>query len=175
MGINLQNIFLLALGGVLTVFALLWVLKGRFGNGATAVVGDAARFVCLQALLAAAFLLCYVFCVKNGIDASPSDLSVGFLPLAIGIFWAAWRYGALSPDANRLWLPFAYSVFLLCRFFTVKGSFGFFNYVVYNIAFGFIGGGACRPLAAINALLPFACAAIGRGMAVKTIDKRNKI
>lgn len=171
MDINLSYVFLLALAGLLALFALLCFLKGRLGKGFWSVLGEALRYLCLQGLVSLVFLLCYAFFIKNGFSPSLSDMGVAFIPLAIGIHWAAWRLGALSPSPTRLWLPFAYSVFLLYKFFTAGGGVSFFGYVVFNPAFAFIGSlladSPLKPFGAISALLPMLCALIGRGISLR--------
>lgn len=177
--INLSYVFLLVLAVLGALFALLCFLKGRLGKGFLPLIGDLLRYLCLQGLVSLVFLLCYAFFIKNGFSPSLSDMGVAFIPLVVGVNWAAWRFGALSPSPSRLWLPLIYSAFLLYKFFTAGGGVSFFGYVVFNPAFAFIGSllsdSPLKPLGAFSALLPMFCALIGRGLSLKVIDNRRKM
>jgi len=176
MDINLGLIF----GGtfvlLLLVFALLCFLGAKTKKPLLVTAGDLLRFVCLHGLLGLAFLFLYVMFVKNGIEVKLSALGIAFIPFTVGAYFCAWRQGALSASAYSLYLPLTYSLFLLWRLFNAKDGLGIFSYVVFNPAFGFIGSqlkdSALFPLSGVSALLPFLCAVIGRGLGVKTIDKR---
>lgn len=177
MDINLSRVFLLAITAVAAVFSLLCFLKGRLYR--PSFLGDALRFLCVQALISLAFLLAYAFFVKNGHSPALSDLGVAFVPLTVGAYWAAWGLGVLSPSPSRLLFPLGYSAFLFFKYFTVGEGLGFFGYAVFNPPFAFIGSklfsGPFKAFGALGALLPLLCALIGRGFGVKTIDKRRKI
>lgn len=177
--INLSRVFLTVFLSLAAVFALLCFLKGRFKYGGFALAGDILRYLCLQGLISLTFLLSYVLFIKNGVTPALSDIGVAFIPLTVGVYWAAWGLGVLSPSPWRLCLPLAYSLFLLWRFFTAGKGIAFFGYIIFNPSFGFIGSqlsdSTLKPLAALGALLPFCCAAIGRSLGVKTIDKKRKI
>lgn len=178
MGIDLTRLFLKALSLLCAAFAALCFLKGRFRHRLFAVLGDALRCACLQGFLNLVFFAVYAMYVKNGRAPSASDIGVSLLPLSVLVFWAAWRLSALSAGAESLLFPLCYGGFLLFAFFKAKGGAKFFGYVLLNPAFGFIGSSLLesrlRPLAAVSALLPAACAALGRGLAAKGIDKRQK-
>lgn len=177
--INLSYIFLLAVFVVGALFLFLCFLKGKAKGVLLPFIGDALRYLCIQGLISLVFLLCYAFFIKNGFSPPLSDMGVAFIPLCVLAYMLAWRYGALSPCRSRLWLPLAYSLFLLYRFFTAGGGLSFFRYLVFNPAFGFIGNlltnSPLRPLGAIGALVPLFCALIGRGLALKMIDNRQKM
>lgn len=173
MDINLGLIFGVAFTVLLLVFILLCLLGRKTKARWLVLFGNTLRFLCLQGLLGLAFLFLYVSFVKNGIDLSLSALGVAFIPFTVGAYFWAWHQGVLSASAYSLYLPLAYSLFLLWRLFN---SAGVFSYLAFNPAFGFIGshlqGTGLFPLSGISALLPFLCAVIGRGLGVKTIDKR---
>ncbi len=180
MGANLQDVFLKAMAAVFLCFAALCIVKHfvkavpRFWGTAFRTVLDWAIWACLQLLLNLAFLVSYVLYAKNGTDLSFSDLGVAFTVVSALVFCLAWRLGFLGQSAVVLLPALAYSVFLLHRFFAAGGGLGFFGYAIYNPMFAFIGSnlqGNSRTLAAVSALLPLACSALGRGLAVKSIDK----
>lgn len=179
MTVNLSYVFFAAFFAVMAVFALLVFLKGRIPLKGAPFFGDLLRYLCIQVLSGLAFVFSYVLFIKNGKNPSLSDLGVAFIPLSILIHMASWRYGVFNRSLNRLFIPLAYTVFLLFRFFSAKGTVALFGYLIFNPSFGFIGSrfanGSFRFLGAFSALLPFASAALGRGLALKGIDKRGKI
>ena len=179
LNINLQRLFFIALAILALAFALLCRFKGKIKLRAVALLGDVLRYVCLQGFVSLVFLGVYVLYVKNGQAPKLADIGVAMIPFSVLVFWAAWRFGALSASRISLLSPLAYSLFLLWRFFTFDGALGHFVYVLLNPIYGFIGSellnSSLRGLAAVGALLPFACAALGYGLALKGIDKRTKM
>ncbi len=179
LNINLQKLFFTALGALAVLFALLCYVKRYKKIKALFVLGDIARYACLQCFVSLAFLAVYVLYIKNGHTPRLSDIGVAMLPFSILLFWAAWRFGVLSEKRYSLLYPLAYSLFLLWRFFSSDGELKFFAYVLLNPVYGFIGSSllesSLRPLAAVSALLPFASAALGYGIALKGIDKKHKV
>lgn len=179
MNINLQRLFFIATGAVVAAFALLCRFKGKIKIKGLLWLGDALRYACVQALISLAFLGVYVLYVKNGRVPRLADIGVAMVPFSVAAYWAAWRFGALSKSRKSLLCPLFYSAFLLWRFFATSGSLRHFVYVLLNPVYGFIGSklldSVYRPLAAVSALLPFACAAIGYGLSLKRIDKKIKI
>lgn len=179
MELNIQRLFFIALGVIAAVFALLCFLKRYAKPKPLAVIGDILRYACVQAFLSLAFLAVYILYVKNGYTPRLSDIGVAMLPFSVLVFWAAWRFSALLPGRSSLLYPLGYSVFLLWRFFAESGGIKFFGYVLLNPVYGFIGSklldSTLRPLAAVSALLPFVCAALGYGLAIKGIDKKRKM
>lgn len=180
MGANLQDVFLKAMAMAVTAFGLLCLLKyvfkavPRFWGAAFRTGFDFLIWAVLQIMLNLAFLASYVFYVKNGADIKLADLGVAFIAVSAVGFYLAWRLGALERGIVTLLPAAVYGGFLLYRFFVAGTGLGFFGYVVYNPMFAFIGSGirSEKPaLAALSALLPLACSAIGRGLAVKSIDK----
>lgn len=184
MAANLQNTFLTAFGVVTLAFAGLCVAK-RFTG---AVPGVAGTVLCalqgvlcygaFQILQNLAFLATYVFYVKDGVDLTFSDLGVAFTAVSVVAFFLLWRFGGLDKSPLSLVPAAAYSAFLVYRFAVSPSGLGFFGYLLYNPMFGFIGNalyGEKRVLAVCSALLPFACAALGRGLALKRIDKSTKL
>lgn len=147
-------------------------LRGRMWRILGAVQA-AMLCVAAQLVLNLSFLICYALFVKNGYTPSLSDLGVAFIGLSAGLYCLLWRCRALPSKPVSL-LPFAaYSVFLAYRFFFAKGLWGRLSYLIANPLFGFIGGESAGPLGVLGALLPFACAALGRGLA--GVDKSSKI
>lgn len=179
MDLNLQRLFFIALAVLAAVFALLCRFKGTIKIKAIRWLGDALRYACLQGFISLAFLGVYVLYVKNGLFPRLADLGVAIVPFSVFVFWAAWRLGALSSSRASLLCPAAYSLFLLWRFFSSTGTLSSFIYVLLNPVYGFVGShlldSSLRPLAAVSAVLPFACAALGYGLALKGIDKKAKI
>lgn len=166
MGIDLQRIFLLAAAVAVAAFLALWWLKGRLGK-AFAVIGDGLRYMVLNLIISLLFLFCYVLAVKNGYTPSAADMGVAFIPLAVLVYRSVWRLGALSAHWYTLVFPALYSLFLLYRYFTTGGL----GYLLFNPSFGFIGitlaDTPLMPLGALGAVLPFACAALGKGLGAK--------
>ncbi len=179
MNVNLSRVFFAVFFAVAAAFAFLILLKGRVPLKGAPFLGDLLRYLCLQLLSGLVFVFCYVLFIKNGKTPSLSDLGVAFIPISVLIHLAAWRYGALGLHVNRLLIPLAYAVFLTVRFFSAKGTVSLFGYLIFNPSFGFIGSAFAssplRFLGAVSALLPFATAALGRGLALKGIDKRVKM
>lgn len=179
MDINLEKLFFAAVAAVAAVFFGLCRLKKYKKPRFLSVIGDAARYACLQAFLSLVFLAVYVLYIKNGRTPRLSDIGVAMLPFSVLVFWCAWRFSALSPRRYSLLYPLFYSAFLLWRFFSAGGGVKFFGYVLLNPVYGFIGSGllesSLKPLAAVSALLPFVCAALGYGLGTKGIDKRQKM
>lgn len=182
--LNLQDLFLKAFAGISVLLGVLWAIKNKLAmlGGALGTALRAARniltFAATQVLLNLLFLLSYVFFVKNGTVPNLSDISVGFTVICPVAYFVLWRYGALSHSSWTLVAPGIYSAFLLYRFFISGVGVGFFGYLLYNPLFGLIGStltGGKRALGAVSAVLPFACAALGRGLALKRIDKRRKL
>lgn len=176
---DLQKTFFLLLAALLALLALLCFLKRFTRRRIFSVLGDILRYLCLQGLTVLAFLAVYVLYVKNGRTPRLSDIGVAMLPFTVFVFWFAWRFSLLGARRTSLLYPLCYSAFLLWRFFSVGGGLKFFGYVLLNPVYGFIGSdlleSKLRPLAAVSALLPFACAAVGYGLALKGIDKKRKV
>lgn len=178
MTLNLQDMFLKAFAAVLVLFSVLWLVKRYIRTAVLRAVRESLCFASAQVLLNLVFLISYVFYVKNGTVPDLSDMSVGFTVICPVVFFVLWRYGAFSPSPLSLITPALYSGFLVYRFFASGTGLGFFGYLLYNPLFGLIGAGLTgkmRLLGAVSALLPFACAALGRGVAVKRIDKRGRL
>ncbi len=175
MDINLGAVFALCFLALLMLFALLCFLGTKTKAPFLVFAGDGLRFLCLQGLLGLAFVLCYVLFLKNGITLSLSRLGVAFIPFTVLAYFGVWRYGALSDAGASLLFPLGYCLFLLWRYFSSGDGLGAFSYVIFNPAFGFIGSQVKGALGSVSAVLPLICAIIGRGVAVKTIDKRGKI
>ncbi len=180
MGANLQDVFLKAMAVVLLCFAALCTVKHfakavpRFWGTAFRTGMDFLIWTCMQLLLNLAFLASYVLYAKNGTDLKLADLGIAFIAVSVVAYWLAWRLGALGRGAITLLPAFVYGAFLLYRFFGAGEGLAFFGYAIYNPMFAFIGSnlqGDIRALAAVSALLPLACSALGRGLAVKSIDK----
>ena len=177
MNINLEKVFCVVLAAFAVLFAVLCLLKpgasrirGAAGAAARAL-RETLTYASAQIFLTLAFLLVYVLYVKNGYQPSPADLGVAFCFVSVIVYGLLWRFGALSDGALTLVPPLAYSLFLLLRWsFVSGGAIGVFGYVMFNPVFGFIGadfaGGEKHILYAVSALLPFACAALGRGIGV---------
>lgn len=180
MGANLQDVFLKATAAVLACFGglclLKYVLKAvpRFWGTAFRALADWVLWLCLQLFLNLAFLASYVLYVKNGTDLGAADLGVAFIAVSIILFFLAWRGKVLSDGVYTLLPAGLYSAFLLYRFFAADGGLGFFGYVLYNPMFAFIGSnlqGKERAIACLSAVLPLVCGVLGRGLALKRIDK----
>lgn len=176
---NLQKTFFILLAALLALLALPCFLKRFERRRLFAALGDILRYLCLQGLTVLAFLAVYVLYVKNGRTPRLSDIGVAMLPFSVFVFWFAWRFSLLGAGRTSLLYPLCYSALLLWRFFSVGGGLRFFGYVLLNPVYGFIGSdlleSKLRPLAAVSALLPFACAAVGYGLALKGIDKKRKL
>lgn len=180
MGANLQDVFLKLMGVTALFFAVLCVIKKplqavpRFwGTALRALYGIAAWAAC-QFMLNLVFLVSYVLYVKDGVDLTFSDLGVAFTAVSVIAYFLIWRFEVLSRNPWSLFPSALYSGFLLYRFLASGGGLGFFGYIVYNPMFGFIGSNLQdekRLLASVSALLPFACTALGKGLAAKRIDK----
>lgn len=177
--INLQALFLKAALVAGVVFGALWVARpyvkavpGKPG-AALCALRELLAYLCAQIILNLMFLLSYVFYTKNEKVPDLSDLSVGFIFISVVFFFIIWRYGALSAHPASLVPPALYSGFLLYRFFASGGGVGFFGYFVFNPMFGLIGSGLVGGIGAVSALLPLAAAGLGRGLAVKRIDKKG--
>ncbi len=181
---NLQNMFLKAFGIATLVFAGLCLAK-RFTG---AVPGKAGAALCalrgalcygfFQLLQNLTFFAAYAFYVKQGVELSFSDLGVACTAVSVVAFFLLWRLGGLDKSPLSLIPAAVYSGFLVYKFAAAPSGLGFFGYLLYNPMFGFIGNalqGTKRLLAVCSALLPFACAALGRGLAVKRIDKGAKL
>jgi len=144
-------------------------VKGKAGR-ALCALRDAFTYIAAQIFLVLAFLAVYVMYVKNGYRPSLSNIGVAFIFVSVFAFWALWRFGAISQGALSLLYPLFYSLFLIFRWACIgRGPVGAFSYIMYNPVFGFIGsslaGGRYGWLYAISAALPFACAALGKGLA----------
>ena len=178
MGINLTRLFFQALFFICAAFALLCFFKGKFKKTVLHSIGEGLRYICLQCFLNLVFFAVYIMYIKNGRSPSGSDVGVSLLPFSAAVFWAAFRFSALSADVKTLLYPALYSALLLVGFFVSGSGVKFLGYILLNPIYGFIGSGLVqgklRPLAAVSALLPFACAALGRGIALKGIDRKNK-
>lgn len=179
--IDLQRIFFIFAAADAALFALLCLLKRVRLPKALQTAADVLRYACIQVFLSLAFFAVYVLYVKNGSAARPADIGVAMLPFSAAVYFAAWRFSALSPKRYSLLYPLAYSLFLLFRFFafSADGGIKFFGYVLLNPVYGFIGSsllnGKLKYLAAVSALLPFVTAAVGYGLGTKGIDKRGKM
>ncbi len=179
--INLQDKFLSAFFAVCLGFAAL-LLLGRWLRGRKGTVGRVSFALCVcficgvgQLFMNLSFVLCYALYVKNGSSPALSDMGVAFIGVSVGFFYLLWRLSALPRTAYSLLPHGLYSAFLLYRFFFAEGLWGRVTYLVINPLFGFIGGGKAGALGAVGALLPFACAALGRGLGVAGVDKCSKV
>lgn len=174
--LNLQNAFLKAMGACALAIAFFCIIKRPLASvpkplgTALCAFRELCTYALLQLGLNLVYMTGYVLYVKNGEDVAFSDLGVAFIAVAVAVFYLAWRLGALSRSGFTLLPAALYSGFLLCKFFSVGKGLGIFGYIMVNPVFGFIGDGGWR---AVSALLPFACAALGWGLAVKNIDKSS--
>ena len=179
---NLQNVFLKAVLAVSLAFAFICAVKkplktvpGSMGTVFRAV-RETLAYGLFQLLLNMVYIIFYVLYIKNGTAVRFSDLGAAFTLVSVLCFYFLWRHGALSLTAYTLLPAAVYCCFLIYRIRLAKGKLGFFSYVIFNPMFGFIGNGAKGgTVAVISALLPVACAALGRGLALKRIDKKRKM
>lgn len=179
---NLQNVFLKALLAVSLAFAFICAVKKPLKTvpGVSGTVFRAVRetlaYGLFQLELNLVYIIFYVLYVKNGTAVQFSDLGVAFTLVSVLCFYLLWCCGAFSTTAYTLLPAAVYCCFLIYRICLVKGKLGFFSYIIFNPMFGFIGNGTKDgTVAVISALLPFACAALGRGLALKRIDKKRKM
>lgn len=180
MALNLQTVFLKMFFGAVGLFVLLCLARRPLGRlplpwgGVLAAAGDCASYLLAQLLLNLAFVGTYVLYVKNGYTPSLSDLGVAFTVVSVLAFFFLWRFGAFSKKAGFLFYPCAYTLFLLVRYLNSGTGVDFFGYLVFNPMFAFIGAES-RGIGTVSVLLPLACCCLGRGLALKRIDKSGPL